>query len=195
VSPPAAASPPPRVQIEDPQPLLDCGRHAVKACVGDRVEVSATIFANGHDLLRAVVRSRGPGEREWREAPMHRSDAELGGDRWSGAFTVDAQGRWEWTVDAWIDAEASWRNELERKIAAGQRDLSAELLEGAALLARAATRARDGDRADRGGGRDGARRSPDPGGGAPRARARARARARLRAPPGPLALDVDGAGG
>jgi starch synthase (maltosyl-transferring) len=147
VSPPSAASPPTRVQIEDPQPLLDCGRHAVKACVGDRVEVSATIFADGHDLLRAVVRARGPGEREWREAPMHRSDAELGGDRWSAVFGVDAQGRWEWTVEAWIDAEASWRNELERKIAAGQGDLSAELLEGAALLARAAIRAGDGDRA------------------------------------------------
>jgi starch synthase (maltosyl-transferring) len=146
VSPPSAASPPTRVQIEDPQPLLDCGRHAVKACVGDRVEVAATIFADGHDLLSAVVRSRGPGEREWREAPMHRIDAELGGDRWSGAFSVDAQGRWEWTVDAWIDVEASWLGELERKIAAGQRDLAAELLEGAALLARAATRARDDDR-------------------------------------------------
>ena len=87
MSPPSAASPPTRVQIEDPQPLLDCGRYAVKACVGDRVEVSATIFADGHDVLAAVVRSRGPGEREWSEAPMHRSDAELGGDRWSGSFT------------------------------------------------------------------------------------------------------------
>jgi starch synthase (maltosyl-transferring) len=78
---------------------------------------------------------------------MHRSDAELGGDRWAGSFAVVAQGRWEWTVEAWTDAEASWRDELERKIAGGAAgDLSAELLEGAALLSRAAARARGSDR-------------------------------------------------
>jgi starch synthase (maltosyl-transferring) len=145
--PPASSKPPPRVQIEDPQPLIDCGRYAVKACVGDLVAVSATIFRDGHDRVRALVRYRGPGAREWSESPMHRSDAELGGDRWVGAFTVAAQGRWLWTVEAWTDAEASWRDELERKIAGGvAADLTAELLEGAALLSRAAARARGSDR-------------------------------------------------
>ena len=139
--------PPSRVQIENPQPLIDCGRHPAKACVGDRVAVSATIFRDGHDRLAAAVRYRGPGEREWREAPMHRSDAAVGGDRWEGSFTVDGQGRWQWTVDAWTDVEATWRDELERKIAAGQRDTAAELAEGAALLALAAARARGSDRA------------------------------------------------
>jgi starch synthase (maltosyl-transferring) len=142
----ADASPPPRVQIESPQPLLDCGRYPTKACVGDRVEVGATIFRDGHDRLRAVVRHRGPGGGEWRESPMARVDAELGGDHWAGSFLADAQGRWEWTVEAWSDAEASWREELERKVAAGQRDLSAELAEGAALLSAAAGRAGGEDR-------------------------------------------------
>jgi starch synthase (maltosyl-transferring) len=141
-----SAKPPPRVHIEDPQPLLDCGRYAVKACVGDRLDVGATIFRDGHDRLRAVVRYRGPGQREWSEAPMHRSDADVGGDRWSGSFTVAEQGRWEWAVEGWADAEASWRDELERKIAAGAADLSAELLEGAALLAGVGARARGADR-------------------------------------------------
>ncbi len=142
----ASAKPPPRVHIEDPQPLLDCGRYAVKACVGDRVDVSATIFRDGHDRLRAVVRYRGPGEREWSEAPMRQSDTGAGGDRWSGSFTVPAQGRWEWAVEGWADAEASWRDELERKLAAGAVDLSAELLEGAALLTGVAARASGADR-------------------------------------------------
>ena len=141
-----SAKPPPRVHIEDPQPLLDCGRYAVKACVGDRVDVGATIFRDGHDRLRAVVRYRGPGQREWSEAPMHRSDADVGGDRWAGSFTVAEQGRWEWAVEGWADAEASWRDELERKIAAGAADLSAELLEGAALLAGVGARAHGADR-------------------------------------------------
>jgi starch synthase (maltosyl-transferring) len=146
VTPAADASPPPRVQIESPQPLLDCGRYPTKACVGDRVEVAATIFRDGHDRLRAVVRHRRAGEREWRESPMARVDAQIGGDRWAGSFLVDAQGRWEWTVEAWTDAEASWREELERKVAARQQDLSAELAEGAALLSAAAGRAGGEDR-------------------------------------------------
>ncbi len=142
----SAASPPPRVQIEDPQPLLDCGRYIAKACVGDNVEVSATIFRDGHDRIAAVVRYRGPGQRDWGEAPMGRIDAALGGDRWAGSFPVAAQGRWEWSIEAWTDAPASWREELERKVAAGQEDISAELAEGAVLLRAAAARADGGDR-------------------------------------------------
>ena len=37
-------------------------------------------------------------------------------------------------MSAWIDAAATWRDELRRKVDAGQDDLSAELAEGAALL-------------------------------------------------------------
>ena len=55
-------------------------------------------------------------------------------DRWHGSFTVDALGRWQFGVVAWVDRVASWQHELERKIAGGQGDLSSELSEGAALL-------------------------------------------------------------
>ena len=54
---PSSATPPPRVLIEDPQPLLDCGRYPAKACVGDRVRVSARVFGDGPAAVRAVVRS------------------------------------------------------------------------------------------------------------------------------------------
>jgi starch synthase (maltosyl-transferring) len=145
VPPPATASAPPRVHIENPQPLLDCGRYRVKACIGDRVTVSATIFADGHDRLRAVVRYRGPEDRDWTEAPIERIDADRGGDTWAGSFAVSAQGRWSWGVEAWVDAVASWRDELERKLVAGQADLGGELSEGAARLREAAARARGDD--------------------------------------------------
>ena len=140
------ASQPARIQIEDPQPLLDCGRYPVKACVGDTIEVSATIFRDGHDLIAAVVRYQGPGQESWSEAPMRRVDAHLGGDRWAGSFTVSSQGRWRWAIEAWTDADATWRDELERKVAAGQHDLAGELSEGAVLLRAAAGRAGAADR-------------------------------------------------
>ena len=68
--------------------------------------VSADIFRDGHDLLRAVVRSRGPGEDEFRESEMRRIDAHLGGVRWAGSFPVESMGRWEFTIEAWTDVFA-----------------------------------------------------------------------------------------
>ena len=52
----------------------------------------ADVFRDGHDVLRAVVRYRAPGRRALARAPMHRIDAHVDGDRWAGAFAVDALG-------------------------------------------------------------------------------------------------------
>ena len=43
--------------------MIDCGRSPAKRTAGDLVEVSADIFRDGHETLRAAVRYRGPGER------------------------------------------------------------------------------------------------------------------------------------
>ena len=120
---------------------MDGGRYPAKRCVGDSVAVSADIFRDGHDILRAVVRYRGPGDRKWSEAPMHQIDAHIDGVRWAGEFEVDRQGRWEYTIEAWSDPFATWRDELERKIAADQHDLAGELSEGVVLLRGARKRA------------------------------------------------------
>lgn len=121
--------PPPRIQIEDVWPQLDCGRHAVKVSLGDPVEVWADVLRDGHEVLGAAVRFKPAAARRWQEAPMRH--AEL--DRWVATFTPDACGRWIFAVGAWVDRFASWRHELERKVEAGQSDLTGELAEGAAL--------------------------------------------------------------
>ncbi len=140
------APPPPRIQIGDPAPMIDCGRYPSKRTVGDAVAVSADIFADGHDVLRAVVRSNAPGSKAWVENPMVRIDAHVDGDRWAGRFEVDRLGRHTWTIEAWTDPFASWREELRRKIDAGEPDLSGELSEGELLLEAAAARAKGNDR-------------------------------------------------
>ena len=137
----SSATPPARILIEDPRPLIDCGRYPSKACVGDRVVVSALIFRDGAAALRAVVRYRGPQDAVWNESPMRRVEPERGPDLWEGSFLVDAQGPWRWSIEAWTDVEATWLDELERKVAAGQPDLASEFAEGAQLLRRAAERA------------------------------------------------------
>ena len=121
---------PPRIQIQNVEPQVDCGKYAVKRTVGDRVELMADIFKDGHDQLRAVVRYRREGTRKWLEEPLEF----LGNDHWRGAFEVTGLGRWQYTVEAWVDPYATFVDELDRKIAAEQEDLSGELAEGAALF-------------------------------------------------------------
>jgi starch synthase (maltosyl-transferring) len=130
--PPAGASKPPpeRIVIQYPAPAVDDGRYPVKRCVGDSVAIEADIFRDGHDLLRAVVRYKAPQEEDYQEAELSRIDAHLGGVRWAGTFVVASLGRWEYTIEAWTDVFATWRDELERKVAADQHDLAGELSEG-----------------------------------------------------------------
>ena len=134
---------PRRIVIEHPAPAVDGGRYPAKRSVGDIVEVSADIFRDGHDVLRAVVRCQAPGSGRFAEAPLEPVDAHHDGVRWAGRFTVDRRGRWEWTIEAWIDPFATWRDELARKVEAGQHDLAGELSEGVVLLGLAAERAND----------------------------------------------------
>ncbi len=143
--PAAAVAAPSRIRIAAPQPTVDGGRFPAKRCVGDVLEVSADVFRDGHEVLRAVVRYRAPGQLEWREAPLRHVDAHVRGDRWAGAFTVEEMGDWTWTVQAWVDPFAAWREELERKIAFGQDDLAGELSEGVVMLRAAAAEAKAAD--------------------------------------------------
>jgi starch synthase (maltosyl-transferring) len=137
---------PSRILIEDPAPVVDCGRARAKRCVGDDVDVLATIIRDGHEVIRAVAQYRGPGARRWSEVPMARADADQGGDRWRGTFPVVAQGRWRVRIEAWSDAFATWHDEVTRKLAAGVTDIDSELSEAAVLLRAAAERARGADR-------------------------------------------------
>jgi starch synthase (maltosyl-transferring) len=127
---PKTNEPPARIRIQDVTPQVDCGRYAVKRTEGDRVDVTATIFRDGHEQLGAAVRYKPAGATRWQEAPLQ----SLGNDRWAGSFAVDRCGTWCYRVEAWVDRLASFQEELRRKVDAGQEDLSGELAEGAVLL-------------------------------------------------------------
>jgi starch synthase (maltosyl-transferring) len=137
-----------RIVIQYPSPSVDGGRYPAKRCIGDTVPVSVDVFRDGHDLLRTVVRYRPPDSEDWREAELKPIDQHLDGVRWGGEFQVDEIGRWLYTIEAWTDAYGTWRDELARKVAAGQHDLAGEISEGVVLLQNALNRVADGD--DRG---------------------------------------------
>jgi starch synthase (maltosyl-transferring) len=125
-----------RVVIEAVSPEIDAGRFAIKRTPGEQVIVEADVYADGHDALAAVVLWRRHGDERWNEAAM----TPLGNDRWTGAFAIDEQRDYEYTVEGWIDRFESWRQELSKKVAAGH-DVSSELLEGAHLIVTTASRA------------------------------------------------------
>jgi len=129
------------VIIESVAPEVDAGRFPIKRTVGEEVAVSADIFADGHDVIVAVLRHRCLGANDWTDVPMSLSS----NDRWTGRFTVTTQGWHEYTIEAWVDRFASWHKELTKRHEAGQQDLTSELLEGAALVGRGAGRATGGD--------------------------------------------------
>ena len=84
-------------------------------------------------------------DEEWREAPFALLRQRPLGRRASGSIAV---GRWRYTIEAWTDHFASWRDEVEKKRDAGQ-NIELELVEGRAIVEAAlhAGRRRDADAA------------------------------------------------
>ena len=130
-----------RVVIENVRPQVDCGRFPIKRTIGDRVLVTADIFADGHDLLHAVLRHRPASETEWQEVPMEPQP----NDRWQGEFTVPVQGRHLYTLQAWIDRFQSWSRDLEKKFEAAQ-DIAVDMMAGVQLIEATAARASGKDK-------------------------------------------------
>ena len=131
-----------RVIVEHVQPEIDGGRFPIKRTPGESVDVTADVFADGHDLLAGVVKYRAmdvesPSEPPWAEVPLTAVD----NDSWTASFLVETVGRYEYTVEAWIDRFGSWLKGLIAKADAGQ-DVASELLEGADLIRAGATRSR-----------------------------------------------------
>jgi starch synthase (maltosyl-transferring) len=127
----------PSAVIENVQPLVDGGRYPVKRVVGEDLVVEADVFKDGHDVVAAVLRWRPVGETRWHETPMNFVD----NDRWRGVCTLYDVGVYEYTVEAWTDSFRGWQREFTTKFEAGIPVLTAESLEGAALVEAAAQRA------------------------------------------------------
>jgi starch synthase (maltosyl-transferring) len=131
------------IVIERIAPQLDGGRHAVKRIVGDQLLVTADIFADGHDLLDAVLQLRADDETAWRDAPMRPID----NDRWSGHIELLRNRRHVYAIEAWRDAFGSWREGLRKKLDASVA-VPNELEEGRLLLEAAVRRAEKAEAAD-----------------------------------------------
>ncbi len=156
---------PGRVEIDNVQPVVSCGTYPAKAVIGEVIPVSASVWREGHEAVAATLVVRYLGARYPQVADVRRiqaaaaAEAELStrpaeqqrvkpllfsmtmGEEpfvFHGQFTPDSVGLWTFRVDGWGDPIHSWRHGLVAKLDAGQgeRELSNDLLVGAALLER-----------------------------------------------------------
>lgn len=118
--------------IENIYPIIDGGRFPVKRIVGERIEIWADIYRDGHEVMAAAIVWRLETDRDWQRAAMTHDV----NDRWGGAFVPGRPGRYVVAIEAWTDEFATWRHGFELKLKAGQ-DVTLDALEGAALMTKA----------------------------------------------------------
>jgi len=116
---------PSSILIEDVQPQIDCGRYPIKRETGDRVDVTADIFREGHEHLAAVLQYRTHDQDTWREVDM----AFIDNDRWGASFLVEENTSYRYRIEAFPDNIGSWHEEIRKKLNAGM-DVASELIEG-----------------------------------------------------------------
>jgi len=124
--------------IEDVTPCLDDGRYPVKREVGDELEVTATVFRDGHDKLKAVLLYRKIDQQDWSQIDMDCINPGL--DLWRASLSLTDNTTYIYTVEAWPDEYESWCDELEKKVADGQC-VAMELIEGCSIITKASSRA------------------------------------------------------
>jgi starch synthase (maltosyl-transferring) len=129
-----------RAVIENLRPAVDGGLFAVKRIVGESVLVSADAFADGHDAVRCQLLLQTPGEVDWQRIEMR----SLGNDAWEAEFPLPVVGRYEFTVEAWVDHFQSWLRDMRKRLEARQ-DVELQLQIGAILVAEALHRASGDD--------------------------------------------------
>jgi starch synthase (maltosyl-transferring) len=118
-----------RVIIENVQPQIEGGLYPAKRTVGETVDVTADIFGDGHDHIRAQLLYKKSGDKKWNVKEF----VELGNDVWLASFKVEERGTYEFTVQAWVDHLETWYDGFKKK-ADAKVDVHVELMEGAVLL-------------------------------------------------------------
>lgn len=118
-----------RVIIESIQPVVDGGLYPAKRTEGERVDVTASIFGDGHDHLRAHVLYRQREAKEWMRVEMKPTF----NDEWHASFYVDQKGFYTYKILAWVDHFDTWHDGFKKK-AHAKVDVHVELMEGVNFL-------------------------------------------------------------
>ena len=113
-----------RIPVTDVSPTVYFGGEfvPVKAIAGEEINVSATIFREGHDALGAQVVLFDSSGTELTRSPLN--EIWHGGDQFSGSVIIPSRGDFTFAIEAFDDPFATWHHDSEIKIAA---DIDTEL--------------------------------------------------------------------
>lgn len=129
-----------RVIIEQLKPEINGGQFPVKRVAGDTVEVTAFVFADGHDQISADLLYKKQSQNKWQSVPfIHDIN-----DEWHAAFKVEELGAYVYSARAWIDPFSTWQHDIQKKIEAGQK-ITVDVEIGYQILAEAIERADESD--------------------------------------------------
>src|SRR5262249_44705912 len=130
-----------RVIIANVRPSVDNGLYPAKAIVNEPLTLSADIFADGHDELRASVLIKHINEKTWREYHLVFAEKES----WRYIFTPDDLGIYQFRLQGWMDHFATWQRDINKKYKAGQ-DVTVELQIGAQIAGEVIARTKGKDK-------------------------------------------------
>jgi starch synthase (maltosyl-transferring) len=120
-----------RVIIENVHPEIDHGKFPVKRVLGDKVEVAADIFCDGHDHIRAELLYKHADDADWTFVSMEKGV----NDRWKGSFSIKKQGIYHYSLRSWVDRTETWHHDILKKIDAGV-DIGSDLAVGRQIIER-----------------------------------------------------------
>lgn len=114
-----------RVIIENVTPQVDNGTFPIKRITGQKIQITADVLADGHDVLEAAVHFKHEKEKKWTEVRLN----SVPNDSFVGEFTVEKQGFYSYFVESWVDYALNWQYGITKKIKDNQH-VKSELLEG-----------------------------------------------------------------
>nr|MBI1229388.1 DUF3416 domain-containing protein [Cytophagales bacterium] len=118
-----------RATIDNVLPQINCGKYPIKRVINEPVRITADIFVDGHDKLKAAVlfrEVRSGTSGQWKEYPMQL----ITNDNWEAYIHAREIGNYEFTIAAWVDHFSTWQYGLKKKYEDNQ-DIAIELLIGA----------------------------------------------------------------
>ena len=76
-----------RVIIENVTPQVDNGTFPIKRITGQKIQITADVLADGHDVLEAAVHFKHEKEKKWTEVRLN----SVPNDCFVGEFTVESK--------------------------------------------------------------------------------------------------------
>jgi starch synthase (maltosyl-transferring) len=122
-----------RIPVLGVTPCIDHGARPAKSVEGEELEVTATVFREGHDAVNASVVLTDP---DGAQVLVPMTCTNPGLDTWVARISPERTGLWHYRVEGWSDPYGTWEHDATIKVAA---DVDTELMleEGARVLERA----------------------------------------------------------